>query len=325
MLSVETIDLPVPESASPGYGSATRSLGDGSFVTSWIEGSASFRLARVHARTGNVAVIKGVRGLLRDVITDPAHERAWLLCTHALHEVALSPLKITRTLVKGLGDYNYSLTAFDGGVAAVSKRFGRASVVVSLEKMRPAGRLTVPAPQAAILTNAGLLLLSFHDQSGRLVRPDMKVDKTVYRLPLGTTPVVINDMIVFLPGTRRPPQITPEIPQGFDVDRYSTVIADGSIALYDTRSGETAVIATHTAVRSLHGADSDGRLVASDRTEDLRGVTFMLAASTDGRILDSAMLSSPILDAALIEERVAVVAHHAGASVARAVTRLSWT
>jgi hypothetical protein len=325
MFSVDSVELPVPAGSNVGYGSAVRSLGDGTFVTTWIEGSASFRLARVDAYTGSAAVLKGVRGLLRDVFVDPDRDRVWLLCTHGLHEVSREPFKIVRTLTKGLGTYNYTLTPIRAGTVAVSKRFGQASAVVSLAEMKTIGRLTVTAPEATIHLGDRQLLLSFAAESGRLLDPDGKVAKKVYRLPLGTTPVVIGTSAIYLPGTRRPPNNSSRMPDDFDVDRYSTVAAHGTVAVYDAGTEQSTVISAGGPLRSLFGTDGSRRLVASDTSPAAPGRRFILASSADGRPAGSAILATPVQEAILIGDYLAVVSPRAGLTAPQTFTRIGWS
>lgn len=314
----------MPDTAHIGYGSAIRSLGDGTFVTTWLEGSSAVRLGHVDAASGRGVVVKGVRGLLRDVLCDRSADRAWLLCTHGVHEVSLAPLRIIRTLTRGLGTYNLSLHRLGPDIVGVGKRYGRALHLVSLSRMEVIGRLITPLPDLVLDTATGPLLLSFSARQARRFDRDLKPVGRRRPLPLGATPVATGRGITFLPGTLRPPRVSPAMPDGFDVDRFSDVVADGRIAAVDVATLTMVGDPVATPARALHAVDDAGRLLGSDRKPGAGGRRVMVLDGHDHRVLVTAELPAPVGDVTVVAAQSVIIGHNTPARVSTFASLVTW-
>jgi hypothetical protein len=72
------------------------------FLFGYEEPPQSMRLGLFDLSTGATRTLKGVRGELFPSVVDARRDRVHALVTYALHEIALEPFVMTRTLAKGI-------------------------------------------------------------------------------------------------------------------------------------------------------------------------------------------------------------------------------
>lgn len=259
-------ELPIPSGHSSGYGASLCALGDGSVTTTWVVGVQAQRLARIDPITGEATVVKGVRGDLRAVVTDPDGDRAWLLTTHALHEVGLAPFRIRRTLGRPLGTYQDTAIRLDDQTLLVARSTGRVAQLVSTTSMQVTGRINVPAPQLALHTTAGTRLYGFGARYARALTDQHRPKGRPTPLPLGCDPIATGPMIAFLPAAATPRFETQPAAEHEDLSTRAEPV--GRVAFLDPATLQVDDTGPDLGIGSLHGLDTANRLIASDHGHD---------------------------------------------------------
>lgn len=183
-VDVHELHVPVPQDAPHHFPTATVLLDESALLTSWVEGRATHRLGILDLRTGQWRVLSGLRGMLRDALALSDH-CALILTDHALTEIDVRTLEVTRRLTTKIGKYNTVLRRDDDGVIAVGNSTAAMESLVSLSTMtvlkrrRRSPLLQDPIPAEAARQGAVRIL---HHGSGLLVAATQARESAPQRL-----------------------------------------------------------------------------------------------------------------------------------------------
>ncbi|MEB4615132.1 hypothetical protein [Leucobacter sp. M11] len=183
---VQHLRVPVPEDAAHHFPTATVLLGDRALLTSWVEGHAAHRLGILDLRTGQWRVLPGLRGMLRDALA-VADDCALILTDHALTEIDVRTLEVTRRLTASIGKHNTNIRRDGDGVIAVGNDSAATETLVSvatmtvLQRRRRSVLRRDPIPAEAAREGAARIL---HHGSGLLLAATQTRESAPQRLLL---------------------------------------------------------------------------------------------------------------------------------------------
>jgi hypothetical protein len=157
----------------------------------------------VNVQTGEVASAAGLRGELRDGIV--VGDTALCLTTHALCNLRVlpKPQVVACHQPAGCGTYLWRLLDFGDEMVAATGWCTKSVLVMRRGDGSVVKRLHMASPQASVrLGDSKVRLLSFHgEEAADYELPSLR--RVARRpLPLGTTPVVADEEIYVLTGSR---------------------------------------------------------------------------------------------------------------------------
>lgn len=143
----------------------------GTAFFSAVAGRAATRCIRVSGG-GDVAVVRGVRGLLRDGELE-APGLLWLLATHGLHLVDVDRDVVIETVRDRLAPYPARLTRLDRDHLIVSWRPGSTAAIVSIGQARVVDRVRMPTVDHVVRSEPPVLC-SFERGVARTLGPSWR-------------------------------------------------------------------------------------------------------------------------------------------------------
>ncbi|MFC9560707.1 hypothetical protein [Agromyces sp. NPDC056965] len=320
--SVERIELPRRAELYQSHPSHLRRLPDGTLVTTWIEGSAAVRLAVIDPRSGAVTVRKGIRGQLRGVVASENGDRAWLVCTHGLHEFDIATSTVRRTLTKGLGTEATLPLRLDSDTVLLVQRFAATSAMVSLDGMAVLGRLRFERPDFVHHRDDRRVLLSFANGHGRALTAANGLERgSGVDVPIGVDAIDLGDRIAVVTGTRHAWQNS----HGLDPERYAVVESEGAIAMLDPTTLAISGRGANLGMRRLIGIDDADRLVGTDFEFQQLGRRLIIADGSGSRVIGELVVDEPVLEGIALDGASVALNHDSGSgSVVPYISIATW-
>ncbi len=200
--STSQFEIPFPNGAEPGYGSALIvPSNSGMVLFSYIEPPSAMRLCSVDVQKSEVRFLKGVPGLLRSsVSTSP--DTMVLLTTHGLCRISIDPLKIIAVNKKGIPKWARRLYRLSDQHLGLSTVHSKTVLVIDQDSLLPISRFSFPSADTTLKVGTETYLCSFNSgKAARYAQHALPIKKADFvNIPVGSPGYLSKDGHIFFLG-----------------------------------------------------------------------------------------------------------------------------